>query len=93
MRRALCFLALCVVACGDDEETPVTFDCTCTAVCDGNTTTLSGEECSRESEIQSAVDRAVNECVAALLAPPDPCQSAECSCSCVPRDPEEQCEE
>ena len=84
-------LSLLFIGCAELEDEPaILFDCTCAVTCDGNSQTTTGPQCSKESEIQAAIDGAVAECAAEMQAPPA-CGSYNCNCSCTAQEPETEC--
>jgi hypothetical protein len=73
-------VALAGSACGDDK---VKWNCTCSAICDGDQSSVTDTACGTESEASAAVDDAVAECEAELDAD---CEALECACECTATD-------
>ena len=84
-------LTLLLAGCAEEEEPTILFDCTCDTECDGTTSSWSGAECSKRSEIQAAVDDAVAACGEYMRAPPACTTTYHCGCRCVAKDPEAEC--
>lgn len=72
-----------LASCGTDDK--VTWNCSCTATCDGNTSTSSQTDagCGTKDEATSEVNAAVSSCDSTLA---QSCTSHSCQCTCTPTD-------